>query len=258
MTPPALTPVSPATSPLAFPRHRFGRQWLALGLGLLLLGAEIGFDQLTSRRRIENEATSRLENHSLIAAEEMERRLRSISVVLDKLRDTAPRQLTQPDGKAVITREMETLAQALEGIRTLAVFDASGTALVSNQPELPGKNFSQREYFKAFLTNPKAETLYLSEPFVTTLGAYTIIVGRMISGPQGEFAGLVTATLDSESMRTMLASIHAGPDATLSVAHGKGKILILFPEQNNVPRVSRSMSLVLFSVGTWIAPSRPA
>jgi hypothetical protein len=36
VTPPALTPVSPATSPLAFPRHRFGRQWLALGLGLLL------------------------------------------------------------------------------------------------------------------------------------------------------------------------------------------------------------------------------
>jgi PAS domain S-box-containing protein len=210
-------------------------QWLVLVMALLLLAGELVFDQMESRRRIEAEARSRLENHSLIVIEEMARRLQSMNVVLTKLRDTVRLQLSHPDGFAIVTREMATLALAVEGVRTFTYFDTGGTVLVSNQPELVGKNFAQRAYFQAFANRPDADTLYLSEPFVTALGAYTVIAARMVSGPQGEFAGIVTATMDSSSIGSLLHSMHAGSETTLSVIHGNGKLLVIVPEQERMP-----------------------
>jgi PAS domain S-box-containing protein len=53
----------------------------------------------------------------------------------------------------------------------------------------------------------------------------------MVAGPRGEFAGIVTATIDNESIGSLLHSIHAGGETTLSVVHGSGKMMALVPEQ---------------------------
>ncbi|WP_310494007.1 PAS domain S-box protein [Dechloromonas sp.] len=219
-------------SPNARMRRRAYRlQWISLTIALVLLGAQILFDQIQAHGRIEAEARSRLENHSLIVVNELERRLKSISVVIDNLRDTLPAQRSQPNGQAIVTHELSMLTQALEGVRTLAYFDAGGTVLASNRSHLPGQNFAQREYFQTVLKNPDPDKLYLSEPFVTTLGAYTMTLARMVKGPSGEFAGIVTASIDNDSIGTLLHSIHAGRETTLSVMHGSGKLLVLIPEQ---------------------------
>ena len=136
---------------LAAPKRAYLVQWLVLAVALLLLGAQLIYDQYQTRQRIEKEAISRLENHSLVVVEEIERRLNSINVVLEKLRETVAVQLTHSGGKAIVTRELTTLTQALEGVRTLSVFDVSGTMIVSNRSELVGKNFAQREYFQTVL-----------------------------------------------------------------------------------------------------------
>ncbi|MDP2880535.1 MAG: PAS domain S-box protein [Azonexus sp.] len=206
-------------------------QWISLSIALLLLGAQIAFDQIQAYGRIEAEARDRLENHSLVVIEELERRLKSMSAVIDKLRDTLPVQLTHQDGLAIVTHELGMLTQALDGVRTLAYFDASGTVQASNRSLLVGQNFAQREYFQTILKNPDPDKLYLSEPFVTTLGAYTMTLARMVKGPGGEFAGIVTASIDNESIGSLLHSIHAGRETTLSVMHGSGKLLVLVPEQ---------------------------
>ena len=220
---------------LAAPKRAYLVQWLVLAVALLLLGAQLIYDQYQTRQRIEKEAISRLENHSLVVIEEIERRLNSINVVLEKLRETVAVQLTHSGGKAIVTRELTTLTQALEGVRTLSVFDVSGTMIVSNRSELVGKNFAQREYFQTVLNNPNADVLYLSEPFITVLGVYTMTAGRMVLGPLGEFAGMVTATVDSESLGQLLKSIHAGKETSLSITHGIGKLLVLVPERKSAP-----------------------
>jgi hypothetical protein len=212
-------------------RRAYRLQWISLTIALVLLGAQIMFDQIQAHDRIETEARNRLENHSLIVVEDLERRLKSMSVVVDKLRDTLPVQITRQGGLAIVTHELGMLTQALEGVRTLTYFDASGTVLASNRSLLVGQNFAQREYFQTVLKNPDPDKLYLSEPFVTTLGAYTMTLARMVKGPGGEFAGIVMATIDNESIGSLLTSIHAGPETTLSVTHGSGKILVLVPEQ---------------------------
>ncbi|NTV69025.1 MAG: PAS domain S-box protein [Azonexaceae bacterium] len=233
-------PTAVATSSVGVRQRAYLLQWLALAVGLLLLGTQITVDQIQARSRIENEARERLESHSQIVAEELGRRLASVNVVLDRLRDTVPLQLTHKDGFAIVTLELGTLAKALEGVRTIAYFDARGTILVSNRTDLVGKNFAQREYFQTALKNPDANALYLSEPFVTALGAYSINLARMIVGPRGEFAGIVTATIDNENIVSLLHSIHAGHETTLSIIHGSGKMMVLVPEQ---PKASPGFSV---------------
>ena len=125
--------------------------WLILLAALLVLGAQIGFDLFQSRQRIEVEAVNRLENHSLVLAEELERRLNSTNVALETLRGkaiaTATSQ-TQQSSMAALTSDLEMLTHAIEGLRTLAVFDAAGNVVACTRPELIGRNFSQRDYFQ--------------------------------------------------------------------------------------------------------------
>jgi len=216
-------------------RRAYRLQWIALIVALVLLGAQILFDLTEARDRIETEARSRLENHSLIVAEELERRLLAMNVVLDKLRDTLPRQRSEPNGQAIVTDQLGTLTQALEGVRGLAYFDAGGTVLASNLNQLVGQNFARRDYFRTVLKNPDPDKLYVNEPFVTSLGAYTMLLARMVKGTRGEFAGLVTVAIDRDSIVSLLHSIHAGHETTLSVVHGSGKILVLMPGNAETP-----------------------
>ena len=220
---------------LSAPKRAYFVQWLVLLVALLVLGVQMVFDQNEARQRIKAETNSQLENYSLFIAEDLERRLNSVSVVLEHLRDNVPIQLSESGGAAVISKQLITLAQALEGIRTLTVFDVNGTVIVSNRSEIVGKNFANREYFQTILAQPSAETLYLSDPFTTVLGAYTITMARMLVGPQGEFAGLVSATIDSESMSKLLESIHAGQETSLSVIHGKGNLMAMIPSRIITP-----------------------
>jgi len=231
--------VSPLSSiqdaPTAAPLRAYWVQWLVLVTALLMLGAQIAYDQLEARNRIETEAKSRLENHSLILMESLERQLKSMNRVLETMRSTVPSELAKPGGAAVLTREFVTLTQAQEGVRTLALLDAGGTIVACNRPEVIGKNFAQREYFQAALQHPHVDSLYLSAPFVTILGVNSMIIAKMVPGTLGEFAGIVTAAIDSNSLADLLVSMHASSDTSLSVIHGNGQLLILNPAQASAP-----------------------
>ncbi|MDD2742865.1 MAG: PAS domain S-box protein [Rhodocyclaceae bacterium] len=217
------------------PKRHYPAQWILLIATLLLLGGQMGYDQFQTLQHIEAEAKNRLENHSLVVVEELERWIKSINIVLKNLRYTAPTELKHNNGPVLVRRELATLAQALEGVRTLALFDVEGNIIACNRPELLGQNFAQREYFQSIRQQPNADALYVSQPFVTALGAYTLTLGRMVVGPSGEFAGVVTATVDSENAALLLKSIHAGNETTLAIIHDVGEILTLIPEHKDVP-----------------------
>jgi PAS domain S-box-containing protein len=211
------------------------KQWLVLALALLLLGGQMTYDLLATRTLLETEAKSRLENHSLVLRDELERRLRSIDNVLNWVRADVPLRLTHKDGPALVAKEMTILTGAMEGVRTFLMLDASGTTLVSNRPELIGDNFAHRPYFKEFAENPQPDRLHLSAPFLTILNVYSLNLVRPIVGPGGEFAGIVSATLDINGLRDLMLSLHANPDTRLSMVHGNGMLLQLVPERPDVP-----------------------
>lgn len=202
-------------------------QWLLLGGALLLLGAATGFHLYIEHERTEQREETRLLAQTHVLHDNIEQNLASISKVLadlrrDQVQTTDPRQLN---------RRMQTLVDAMPGVRTLLWLDASGMLVASNRPELIGQNFAYRDYFATARQNPDPDVLFVSQPFTTALGIFGITISRAVSGPHGEFAGIVSATLDPEYFRTLMESVLYAPDMLTAISHGDGIQFLMMPEQ---------------------------
>ena len=57
---------------------------------------------------------------------------------------------------------------------------------------------------------------------------------HIIPGPNGEFAGIVIASVDPEYFHTLLDSVRYAPDAWTYLAHGDGKLFMMVPERKDL------------------------
>lgn len=205
-------------------------QWLGLGVALLILGGATAFDLYVERGYVESIIRSRLETPARVIQENLEKNLTALSQVLGDLGKEGQRSSVDPR----LDQRLDMLADAMPGVRTLQLIDAHGTVLASNRPELKGRDFSRRDYFRVPRQNPDPETLYVSPPFETVLGVYGLNVVRTISGPRGEFAGIVAATLDPNYFKTLLNAVRYAPDMWTTVVHGDGVQFLMMPEPENL------------------------
>ncbi|SFN28386.1 PAS domain S-box-containing protein/diguanylate cyclase (GGDEF) domain-containing protein, partial [Nitrosomonas communis] len=91
-----------------------------------------------------------------------------------------------------------------------------------------------RDYFQEVKRHPNADILYLSPPFETVHKTYVINIIRIIPGEQGEFDGLVSATLDPEYFKTLMMSVQYAPSMWVALAHSDGLIFLMMPERDNI------------------------
>ena len=134
----------------------------------------------------------------------------------------------------------------MPAVRTLSILDAQGNVLASNQDTLLGKNFAERDYFQVAARNPNIDTLYLGPPFRTALGAFGMNMVRMVRGPNGEFAGIVSATLSPDELTRTLESVRYAPDTWAALAHGDGKLFLIAPLQEQLLGVDLAQPGSLF------------
>ncbi len=214
-TPPDRTDQRPSV------QHYLSVQWLILALALLTIGGVIGYSLLQEHSRIEEQERNRLLHQVRLIDKNMGHQLDSVNLALEGVRNDLPYWRSFA-GRQMANRRLTALCDAMTGIRTMLIIDAAGTVLAANREELLGRNFSQRDYFNIPRRHPDSSVLYLSAPFKTTLGIVAINVTRVITGPRGQFSGVVTATLDPEYFQTLLASVLYAPDMWCSLAHGDG------------------------------------
>lgn len=72
--------------------------------------------------------------------------------------------------------------------------------------------------------------LYVSAPFETVLGVYSVNLTRLILDRDGKFAGIVTATLDPDFFATILRAVLFAPDMQTGIASQDGIIFFNLPE----------------------------
>ncbi|HLO65225.1 MAG TPA: PAS domain S-box protein [Azonexus sp.] len=204
-----------------------------LVVALLLFAAETAYHLYQTRNMIEQDAIGRLENHSLVLKEAVERHLTAINASLLHVRATAPARMADKAGRAALGHELRDLLNILQTVRTLAVLDADGTAIASSRPELEGQSFARREYFAALKKRPLPDRLHVSPPFTTVTGVYTLNVVRPIYDRQGAFVGIVSATLDVVNLGKLIEAMHPTEDTRLSINYGDGTLLVLVPESAN-------------------------
>jgi PAS domain S-box-containing protein len=209
------------------PETKSSAPWVTLGAVLLILSCIFGINRSLEHDRIGGRENERLSTQAKVVQLNLAWNLNAVNKVLVALQ----KERSRPAGAGDLELRLKALTDAMSGVRTLAILDAGGAVLVSNRPELVGKNFKERDYFRTPRLHPDPDTLYLSSPFQSSLGVFVFTLGRAVVGPRGEFAGVVVATLDPEYFRTLLSSVLYAPDMCASVAHGDGTLFMLVPER---------------------------
>lgn len=211
------------------PTPKTRAQWYQLGAVLLFLGLALGGILHHDYLRIEKEASASLSFRSVSGAHDLQRRLESLNTALNGLRADASFFSTETHGVEIANRQMKALTESLEGVRTLALFDASGTMIASSRPEIVGQNFAGRAYFQLPLAEKTPNRLYVSAPFKTIMGVYSVLLSKSLVDANGEFAGIVTATLAPEDFGSMLEEIRESADAFAGIVHDSGQVFLFAP-----------------------------
>ena len=208
---------------------RYTTEWGLLGGALLLVALIMGYFLSEIHKDIEVRERDHLAVNARVVHDALERQLDTINRTLVGIRDELPRWRAETGGLGLANRYLKAFADAMPTVRTLLVIDAQGNVVAANHEAVIGKNFRERDYFQAVVRNPDADTLYLGPPFKTALGVFGMNLVRMVRGPHGEFAGIVSATLDPVELRYLLESVRHAPDALAGLAHGDGKLFLTAP-----------------------------
>lgn len=207
----------------------YWRPWLLLAACLGTVGALLVFNLQREHERIEAVERERLTNQSKVIEDNLSRQLVAINLALESVMAELPYWAGQPDGHERAIRRFKSMEVSMPSVRTFLVLDAKGSVTLSNREELIGLDASQREYFQAPLQSMSAKTFFVSSPFKTVLGNFVINVGRTIAGPNGEFAGVVSAAVDPVDFEILLNSVRYADDMRSMLVHGDGKIFVSQP-----------------------------
>ena len=221
----AHTPPPPSAPP---PVTALAKPYLHAWLGLvaaLLVTLALGAMQLSrSHDRVTAEQQSRLQTQARVMAENVLRQLRGVDNALRGIRtDLVASTQAEAD---VSPQRLKELGRAMPGVRGIVVLNATGMVMVSEASALTGLNFARRDYFSEPRDRPDYTSLYVSAPFTSTRGVYSINLGLAVPDARGQFAGVVTANLDPDYFEIVAKSVLYAPDMLVSVIHGDGKLFV--------------------------------
>jgi signal transduction histidine kinase/DNA-binding response OmpR family regulator len=227
------------------------------GIGRLLNGAVVSLILLVllaalfalwdGRRSAIREYVDRQTRLGALLAEDAARALRGADMMAE-----ATVALVQAKGVATtedLRREMATSAvhedledklQNLPQLEALTLQDATGHAVNSSRfwPS-SGMDLSAGDVFRHFADTSDAGP-YLSKPEEGRLpGQRIALLGRRISGPDGQFLGLVTASISLKYFADFFAAIDPDGSALIGLLRRDGTILALHPRMQGL--VGRGM-----------------
>lgn len=227
------------------PERQRHMTWALLWIAVLVLGTALGMWSYRDYLHLEKNAADSLMFRAQNAATNLERRLKLINMALNNLREIAPSLALDQKEQEITNRQMKVLGDSLEGVGAMALYDAAGTIVASNRPEIINKNFSDRAYFQLALKEKDASKLYVNAPFRTILGVFSIVLAKSIVREDGEFVGIVIATLDPEVFSPALKGLLESPDAVAGIAHASGQVF-LFTPTTVTPDITQSALLGTF------------
>jgi PAS domain S-box-containing protein len=194
-----------------------------------VLGLFLVYAHLTAIDRALATERDRLRVQADVIAVDMERNLAATNLALDGvIRDHWAGGIasTTPE---VASRRLRALVEAVAGVSFMGIYDANGRLIASSRADLTGRDFSHRDYFVSVRDRPDAATLYVAAPFKSVDNRLVTTVSRMLPGPDGNFAGVIVATLDPAYFASVLRPLGYAPDVWSVVIHGDGRQLASFP-----------------------------
>jgi diguanylate cyclase (GGDEF)-like protein len=221
--------------------------FVAVSFGVLLaLGAALLVSQLRSNA-LDNSGRE-LQRLALVLADQAERSFESVELVQDSLVERlrsdgveSPEQFRQRMTGLAVHEDMLTRIHGLPQLDALIAVDADGRLLnFSHYWPPPEVTLTDRDYFQALKTNG-ALTTYFGEPvFNRGTGTLTQHLARKVTGPDGQFLGLILGAVELAYFERLYESLSLGSDTTIVVRRDDGRLLARFPpvDARNGPQIN--------------------
>jgi PAS domain S-box-containing protein len=206
---------------------------MALAVVLSLLGGFLIYDHAETRGRLLQSEGERLTSKARVIHDHASHQLAALDLALLSIRDQAPPLMGTPAGLEKLTRHMILIVNVMAAARTMQIMDAEGTIVAITRPEFLGRNRGKEDFFKVAKAGANPDTLYVSPPFRTLAGAWTLNLVRVIPGEHGQPAGYVSITLDPLEFGFMLDSVRHSGNSLVRVAHANGRAFLQRPESSD-------------------------
>lgn len=223
---------APSAGPAAARRSgpSFRQEWLLFAAASVALGAMFSYMVHFRHAVVTDREQDRLVQAASVAGVMIGAQLDKIGRTLDGIRASLGPDLTPDDASVRFVQDrLDILGSAMTSVRTLAVLDARGTVIASNQTQLMGQSFAHRDYFRLPAADTRPETLHVSPPFETTSGVWLIAVSKAVVGADGALAGVVMISLDPGEFRIILDAVRNTPQTWAALAHGGGTMFVWEP-----------------------------
>jgi PAS domain S-box-containing protein len=219
-------PTQAAPSPGA---RRVGYEWALFAAVLLAVGIFAAWSRYAALGAIEVQERNRLEVQARAIDENLSRLLVGSYRALRSVREDRNRLWSAQELSERASHRLKALSDAMPGVHTMSMLDAGGRAFASSRPELLGRDFAERDYFRQVRASADPSLLYVSAPFRDVLDVHSLNLTLMLQAPGGGFDGVVTATLDPEYFEVLLHSVLYAPDMWAAIAHADGAVLLFEP-----------------------------
>jgi diguanylate cyclase (GGDEF)-like protein/PAS domain S-box-containing protein len=204
---------------------RRSNPWPALALALVAVAIVMALELNREQERSLGRQGERLRVQALVVMNNLTRQLEGVKNGLEGVRDRVSPLNGAPLPEPVADT-VKALAAAMPGIRGIMVLDSKGDVITTDSSDLARRNFADRAYFKAPQADPLYAKLYVSPPFRSLLGRYSLNLSSAIVQPGQRFGGVVTANLDAEYFETLAQSVLYAEDMHLSILHGDGALFL--------------------------------
>jgi Cache domain len=219
-------------------------RWLILGGVLLIAAIAIGTSVMIGnfRERALKSSERELENTVLLLARHFDQQLDDLQVVqkdliaymqssgIDSI-ERYKRRMSSPDIHLMLKAKLS----ALSYVGGINIFDADGALInASGAWPVPAVNVADRPYFKAFKSDPKSPEILVEPVHSRVTGAWTTVIARKVTGPDGEFLGAIGRGIEPANFEKFFASLALGDDAAITMFHRDGTLLARYPHAESM------------------------
>ncbi|KRR23305.1 diguanylate cyclase [Bradyrhizobium lablabi] len=214
-------------------------RWLIFGGLLLIATIAIGATIMAGnfRERALRNSERELENTVLLLARHFDQQLEDFQVVQKDLVAfmlssgiATPENYKQRMSGHDVHLMLKSKIDAVSYVGGINVFDADGNLVntsVAWPP--PSVNSADRAFFRSFKSSPQSPEMLLEPVYSRVTGVWTTVIARKITGPKGEFLGVIGRGIEPVNFERFFATIALGPGASITMLHGDGTLLARYP-----------------------------
>jgi diguanylate cyclase (GGDEF)-like protein/PAS domain S-box-containing protein len=213
--------------------------WLTLCGGLLVAAIFVGTMLMVGefRERALSNGERVLQNMVTLLARHFEQQFDDSETVAAELIAqmqisgmTSPESFRERMSTPEAQRTLRSKVSALSYIGDVAIFDSDGTMINWSRPgPVPNISMVTRDYFEAFKSDPRSAAIHVEASQSYLDGKWITVIAHRLSGPNGEFLGVMSRRIEPSNYEKFFASLPLGEGATVSVLHRDGTMLARYP-----------------------------